>query len=236
MTDRLKVVSQQVAKSETQKVAHISDALQYFHFDDLIPKDAVLLRHQLREWGNREVKKQIVPIIERAEFPIDLAKYLADTKLQRVYLNKPYGEGKNIWKLSMACLELAYVDGSLATMFLVNLALCSHTIDVYGSEEQKEKYLNKLTSYELMGGWALTEAELGSDASNLKTSVRKVEGGYLISGNKRWIGNANKDIVCVFARNTANKQVEGFIVDLKSPGVTVDIIKHKIALRGVQNG
>lgn len=58
---------------------------------------------------------------------------------------------------------------------------------------------------EMIGGWALTEPEFGSDASSLETNVKKVEGGYLLNGNKRWIGNGNRDLLVVWARNQDNK-------------------------------
>jgi acyl-CoA oxidase len=57
----------------------------------------------------------------------------------------------------------------------------------------------------LIGGWGLTEKEYGSDASSLETNVRRVEGGYILNGNKRWIGNGNRDILVVWARNTESK-------------------------------
>lgn len=69
----------------------------------------------------------------------------------------------------------------------------------------------------------------------MQTTVKKVQGGYLLNGNKRWIGNGNKDLVIVWARNTETNQVEGFIVENKWPGVTSEVIKNKLALRIVQN-
>lgn len=69
----------------------------------------------------------------------------------------------------------------------------------------------------------------------METSAKKVEGGYLINGAKRWIGNGNKDMLIVWARNIENKKVEAFIVDMKSQGVNSEVIKHKLAMRIVQN-
>ena len=88
---------------------------------------------------------------------------------------------------------------------------------------------------EYIGGWGLTERDIGSDASSLTTNVKKVKGGYILNGNKRWIGNGNKDVLIVFARNFDNNQVEGFIVETKCPGYEVEVIKGKLALRIVQN-
>lgn len=76
----------------------------------------------------------------------------------------------------------------------------------------------------MIGGWGLTEREYGSDASSLKTSSKKVEGGYIINGNKRWIGNGNKDIMVVWARDTDTKNVEAYVVDMKSNGINSQVI------------
>lgn len=76
-------------------------------------------------------------------------------------------------------------------------ALCAHTIEYLGSEEQKARYLPKLRDLELIGGWGLTEPDNGSDASDMKTIAKKVPGGYVLNGLKRWIGNGNRDLVIV---------------------------------------
>jgi alkylation response protein AidB-like acyl-CoA dehydrogenase len=83
----------------------------------------------------------------------------------------------------------------------------------------------------MIGGFALTEKDVGSDATNVKTTAKPVEGGYLINGNKRWIGNGNMDVLIVWAKNTENKKFEGFIVENQWKGVTTSVIKNKMALR-----
>ena len=66
-----------------------------------------------------------------------------------------------------------------------------------------------MKNFELIGGWGLTEDKIGSDASNLETSATKVAGGYKLNGRKRWIGNGDRDLLVIWARNTENKKVEG---------------------------
>jgi alkylation response protein AidB-like acyl-CoA dehydrogenase len=88
----------------------------------------------------------------------------------------------------------------------------------------------------LIGGWGLTEDKIGSDASNLNTSVTKVKEGHKINGVKRWIGNGNKDLLITWAKNTENKKVEAYILETKGlQGWTPEVIKNKIGLRIVQN-
>jgi len=108
--------------------------------------------------------------------------------------------------------ELARGDAGVATMCTVQCGLMGHTIEALGSEEQKAKYIPKIINLELIGGWGLTEDKIGSDASNILTTVTKSNEGYKINGVKRWIGNGNKDILVTWARNTENKNVEAYIL------------------------
>lgn len=89
----------------------------------------------------------------------------------------------------------------------------------------------------MIGGWGLTEDKIGSDASNLRTRAEKVNGNqYKINGVKRWIGNGNRDLLVVWARNNENNNVEAFIVENKKvTGLTSEVIKYKLPLRVVQN-
>lgn len=105
------------------------------------------------------------------------------------------------------------------------------TIDHLGNDHQREKYLPRLRDLHLTGGWGLTEDKYGSDASSIQTTVRRTQGGWLLNGNKRWIGNGNRDIMAVWARNVENDKVQAFVMDLKAPGVTSQVIQHKLALR-----
>lgn len=88
-------------------------------------------------------------------------------------------------------------------MVVVQYGLVIYTIEKLGSEEQKARYLPKLKNFEFVGGWGLTQDKVGSDASNLKTRVDKINATqYKINGTKRWIGNGNRDILIVWARNS----------------------------------
>jgi acyl-CoA oxidase len=89
----------------------------------------------------------------------------------------------------------------------------------------------------MIGGWGLTENRVGSDASNLQTAVTPLgDDKYRIHGDKRWIGNGNRDLLIIWAKNTENKKVEGYIVENKNvTGLTSIPIKYKLPLRIVQN-
>ncbi len=131
---------------------------------------------------------------------------------------------------------MSRIDAGLGTFCAVQLGLLGHTIEALGSEEQKAKYLPKIINLEWIGGWGLTEEKVGSDAANLLTTSTKVEGGYKLNGVKRWMGNGNKDLLIVFAKNE-NKKMEGYILETHNnpKGWKSEVIKNKIGLRIVQN-
>ena len=104
--------------------------------------------------------------------------------------------------------ELARGDAGVCSMVLVQWGLDAFTIQTLGSEDQKAKYLPKLKSFEMVGGWGLTEDKIGSDAANLQTNAKKINATqYKLNGNKRWIGNGNRDLLIIWARNVNNKKV-----------------------------
>ena len=110
--------------------------------------------------------------------------------------------------------------------------------DKYASEEQKAKLLPAIRRYDIVGGWGLTERYRGSDASNIQTTCTRVgPGKWLLNGNKRWIGNANREMMVVFAKNTADNKVLGFLLHLDDSvkGLKREKIVRKMSLRGVAN-
>jgi glutaryl-CoA dehydrogenase len=106
-----------------------------------------------------------------------------------------------------------------------------------GSEEQKQKWLAPMARLEKIGSFGLTEPEVGSGASGgLSTTAERVGDAWLLNGKKKWIGNATwGDVTIIWARDKADNQVKGFIVDNKSPGFKAEKIRTKMALRVVQN-
>lgn len=123
--------------------------------------------------------------------------------LNDYFLKPPYGKPLSIAGQGLLIAEIARGDAGACTMVVVQYGLVMYTIETLGSEEQKAYYLPKLKNYEMIGGWGLTEDVIGSDASSLKTTVDKIsENEYKINGNKRWIGNGNRDLLIVWARNS----------------------------------
>lgn len=98
--------------------------------------------------------------------------------------------------------------------------------------------MEKIKNYEIVGGWGLTEKLRGSDASGMLTTCKRIDSNtWVINGNKRWIGNANRDMMVLFAKNADTNKIHGFILKLDdhTPGLKREIIKNKMSLRGVSN-
>ena len=136
-------------------------------------------------------------------------------------------------------MELARIDASFCTFFGVHSGLAMGSIYLDGSEEQKQKWLPPMARWEKIGCFGLTEPLVGSGTSGGLTTTAKREGDtWTLNGQKRWIGNAPWcDVSIIWARDLADNQVKGFIVENKTtPGFSVEKIEHKIALKVVQNG
>lgn len=230
--DRLSSVKSSLSPAKTH---FVDSAIDYLKFSDLLTPEEENFRQQVRRLAEKEFAPFINDSIETASFPEHLLPVLRKSELLFHFISAPIGKATSMMGQCVAAAELARIDCSVCTFILVQAVLAMYTIDKLGSEEQKQKYLPKMGKLELLSGWGLTESKIGSDASNLETSVVKVPGGYRLNGEKRWIGNGDRDLIVVWARNQENRKVEGFILDMKTPGVSSQLIKYKLALRMVQN-
>lgn len=176
------------------KRAHkpVESSAEWFGFYDLIGDKAARLAKRLRPVLEAGIKDQIIGHIENASFPEEIVSMLKAQQLGEYFLGGKWGNGASEWEKVAIISELARIDASSATLLLVQMKLLGRTIELYGSDAQKEHYLPKIRDFELVGGWGLTERLNGSDASGITTNVRYEDGYYILNGNKRWIGNGNK--------------------------------------------
>lgn len=206
------------------------------HWDELLTDKEKETKYKVRKFMEYEVAPIIAGFWERAEFPHQVVPKLAKLNLGGGTI-KGFGcAGQSVVEAGLTCIELARVDGSMSTFLMVHNSLCMLTIDLLGSEEQKQQLLPDLAALKTIGAWGLTEPSNGSDASALQTSATKVDGGYELNGCKRWIGNATfADWVVIWARNNETNQVNAFVVKKGTKGFKTTKIENKIALRCVQN-
>ncbi|EEF30275.1 acyl-coenzyme A oxidase 4, peroxisomal isoform X2 [Ricinus communis] len=212
-------------------------ASDYFQLDDLLTPEEQAIRIKVRQCMEKEIAPIMTEYWEKAKFPFHVIPKLGTLRIAGGTI-KGYGcPGLSLTGSAVATAEVARVDASCSTFILVHSSLAMLTIALCGSEAQKQKYLPSLAQLSTVACWALTEPEYGSDASALKTTARKVEGGWILDGQKRWIGNSTfADVLVVFARNTSTEQINGYIVKKDAPGLTATKIENKIGLRMVQNG
>ena len=131
-------------------------------------------------------------------------------------------------------MELSRGDGSLATLLGVQAGLAMRSIAMFGSEEQKQRWLPRMARMEALGAFALTEPDHGSDSVALETTARREGDEYVIDGAKRWIGNGSlADVVVVWARDVADGQVKGFLVEGGTEGYDARVIEGKGSVRSV---
>lgn len=134
-------------------------------------------------------------------------------------------------------MEIARVDPSCATFFGVHSGLASGSIYLCGSEEQKQRWLPKMSRLEAIGAFGLTEPGAGSGvAGGPSTTARREGDEWVLDGKKRWIGNGSfADLVIIWAKDVATGQVRGFVVEKGMPGFSAEVMQNKMALRVVQN-
>jgi glutaryl-CoA dehydrogenase len=131
-------------------------------------------------------------------------------------------------------MELHRGDGSLGTFLGVQSGLAMKSIDLLGSEEQKERWLPAMARLEAIGAFALTEPEHGSDSVALETSARRDGDAWVLHGAKRWIGNGSiADVVVVWARSAEDGEVKGFLVEKDTPGFDAVTMVGKGASRAI---
>ncbi len=222
-----------VARATAKKPAAVPypDADLLFIDDLLTPAEAERLR-DLRALFQAKVRPIAVDYWNRGEFPFELLPVLAEQNLVGLGLR----HGSHLLT-GLVQMELTRADTSVGTFFGVHNELFTAAIQSLGSPEQRLGLLPDLLALKKVGGFALTEPDHGSDISReMATTARRDGDEWVIDGRKRWIGNATfADYVLVWARDVADNEIKGFIVEADRPGYSATIIDDKIAVRIVQN-
>lgn len=202
-----------------------------FLLDELLSDEERAVRDRVRRFCDDEVLPVINDHWERAQFPFDLIPKLAQLGVCGGSFTGHGLPGLSPLAAGLVSMELARGDGSVSTFHGVHSGLAMTAIAMLGSEEQKERWLGPMARLELIGAFALTEPDHGSDAVTLETRVRNLGDGYVIDGEKRWIGNAMfADLIVVWARD-AHGEVGAYVVEKGAPGFETRLITGKIGKR-----
>ncbi len=209
----------------------------FYRISTIVSEEDQALLHRVRTFMEAEVTPIINHYWTREEFPHQLIPGLAALGIMGTSYHGYGCPGKSGLLDGMMMMELARGDSSIATFRGVHSGLAMGSIYLCGSEEQKQQWLPAMARLEKIGAFGLTEPEVGSGASGgLTTTARREGDTWILSGQKKWIGNATfSDVTVIWARDVADKQVKGFLVEKGTPGFKPEKMKDKIALRVVQN-
>src|SRR5215467_7724015 len=211
----------------------------FYELAETLPAEELAVVKQVRAFMETKVAPIITKYWVEDAFPFELLPAVKDLNIGGLGM-KGYGcRGGSALLFGLVMMEMARFDASIATFFGVHNGLAMGSIYLGGSEEQKQKWLPPMARWEKIGCFGLTEPEVGSGAGGGLTTTAKREGDtWVINGQKTWIGNSPWcDISIIWARDVADNQVKGFIVENKTtPGFSVEKIQNKIALKVVQNG
>ena len=231
------MVTPRMTRSERpSKPLPLPDGDFYGFLGALTPDEQAIVR-KVRAFGAAHIAPIIREHWSNATFPHEILPQFAALGIAGIG-NEGYGcPGHSSTLSGFISMELARVDPSMSTFWGVHSGLAMGSIYLCGSEAQKRKWLPPMARMELIGAFGLTEPDVGSAvAQGLTTTARREGDSWVLNGQKKWIGNATfSDLTIIWARDEADNQVKGFIVEKDTPGFVTEKIEHKLALRVVQN-
>jgi glutaryl-CoA dehydrogenase len=219
--------------------------MTHFNWDD-----PLLLEHQLsdeerqirdaaHDYCQEKLQPRVLTAFREERFDRDIMTEMGELGLLGATVSPDYGgAGVNHVAYGLIAREVERVDSGYRSAMSVQSSLVMYPIETYGSEEQKQKFLPKLASGEMVGCFGLTEPDHGSDPGNMITRAEKVDGGYRLTGAKMWITNSPiADIAVVWAKSAAHdNQIKGFIVERGTEGFSTPKIEGKVSLRASITG
>jgi alkylation response protein AidB-like acyl-CoA dehydrogenase len=205
--------------------------------DFKLTEEHEMIRQAARDFAKNELLPGVIERDNKQEFPKKQIKQLGELGFMGMMASPEYGGGgMDTVSYVLAMEELSKVDASTSVVVSVNNSLVCWGLDTYGSTEQKEKYLTKLTTGESIGAFCLSEPEAGSDATSQKTTAIDKGDHYILNGTKNWITNGNSaDYYLIIAqtdRAKKHKGINAFIVEKTWDGFEIGPKEDKMGIRG----
>ena len=213
------------------------EAPDYYNLDDLLTDEHKLIRDTARDWVKRDVSPIIEEYAQKAEFPHQIVKGLAEIGAFGPYIPEEYG-GAGLDQISYGLImqEIERGDSGVRSTASVQSSLVMYPIWKYGNEEQRMKYLPKLASGEFIGCFGLTEPDYGSNPGGMVTNFKDMGDHYLLNGAKMWISNSPfADIAVVWAKNEEGR-IHGLVVERGMEGFSTPETHNKWSLRASATG
>lgn len=215
--------------------------LDLLELDDLLSEEEREIRGVVRRLVDERIRPEILQWYEEGRLPArELAREFGKLGLLGMHLRGFGCAGASAVAYGLACLELEAGDSGVRSLVSVQGSLAMYAIWRYGSEEQKQQWLPRMATGEVIGCFGLTEPDHGSDPASMRTRARRDGDDWVLTGGKMWITNAPvADVAVIWARlddDSPKRQFAGFIVPMDTPGVTVREIRHKLSLRASSTG
>jgi isovaleryl-CoA dehydrogenase len=206
-----------------------------------LPEEYQLAYESAFEFGQKEIKPHNAEIERSDDFPPWLWKRLAEQGYTGIAIPEEYGgSGGDFMMAALVARGLGRANGAISMSYGAHLNLCAHNILRNGTEQQKEKYLPKLASTEMIGALGLTEPNAGSDAMGIQTTARPADGGYVINGSKVFITNGPiADVMILYTKTrpeAGSRGITAFIFETKTPGFQVARKLQKLGMHGSPTG
>ena len=203
--------------------------------------EQVHLRREVREFAAAEIAPHVMEWDEAQIFPMEVVKKLGQLGyMGSIFPEELGGAGLGYIEYSIIIEELSRVDGSVGIIVAAHTSLCSNHIYKAGTDEQKKRYLPKLTTGEWIGCWSLTEPEAGSDAAGTRSTAVREGANWVLNGAKTFTTNAHYADVCVGMavtdRAAAQHGISAFILEKGTPGFRAGKKENKLGLRASATG
>ena len=210
-----------------------------FLLDDQLTDDERMIRDTARAYAEDRLAPRIVEAFAKEHTDPAIFREMGELGLLGPTIPEEFGGvGASYVAYGLIAREVERIDSGYRSMMSVQSSLVMYPIHAYGSDEQKHRYLPKLASGEWIGCFGLTEPDAGSDPGGMRTTAKKVEGGYVLSGAKTWISNAPiADVFVIWAKSEAHGgAIRGFVLEKGVKGLSAPKIENKLSLRASITG
>lgn len=205
--------------------------------DFSLTEEHLMIRDAARDFARTELLPGVIERDEKQEFPSSLVKKMGDLGFMGIMVDPAYGgSGMDATSYVLVMEELSKIDASASVIVSVNNSLVCYGLEAFGTEDQKQKYLTKLATGEMVGAFCLSEPEAGSDATSQATTAIDKGDHYILNGTKNWITNGGRsDVYLVIAqtdRDKGHRGINAFIVEKGMEGFEIGPKEDKLGIRG----
>ena len=210
-----------------------------FRLNDQLAEDERMIAESARAYAQEKLQPRVIKAFSDEQTDPEIFREMGQMGLLGTTIPEEYGGlGSSYVSYGLVAREVERVDSGYRSMMSVQSSLVMYPIYAYGTEEQRQKYLPKLASGEMIGCFGLTEPDAGSDPAGMKTRAEKIDGGYRLTGSKMWISNSPiADVFVVWAKSDAHDgKIRGFVLDKGMKGLSAPKIGGKLSLRASITG